>query len=29
MPVWDKFEEEVGKEWMTKIKAFTASVEKK
>lgn len=29
MPVWDKFEDEVGKDWMTKIKTFTASVEKK
>jgi TRAP-type C4-dicarboxylate transport system substrate-binding protein len=28
-PVWDKFESEMGKDWMDKIKAFTASVEKK
>lgn len=29
MPVWDKFEPEMGKDWMDKIKAFTATIEKK
>jgi len=26
--VWDKFEPEIGKDWMDKIKAFTATIEK-
>ena len=29
MAVWDKFEPEMGKIWMDKIKAFIATVEKK
>ncbi len=29
MTVWDKFEPEIGKSWLDKIKAFTATVEKK
>ena len=29
MKVWDQFEPEIGKDWLNKIKAFTATVEKK
>jgi len=29
MPVWDKFEGDMGKDWLDKIKAFSASFDKK